>query len=88
VHVSDLRGGRKDSKGVPPEGGDDPWLERLQLPCEEWRTCGDFRTLRVAILWGSALHCIQDEHLLAAKADRGQEVIEEAASGTHKRPSS
>jgi hypothetical protein len=88
VHVSDLRAGRKDSKGVPPEGGDDPWLERLQLPCKEWRTCGDFRTLRVAVLWGSALHRIQDEHLLAAKVDRGQEVIEEAASGTHKRPSS
>jgi hypothetical protein len=32
VHLGDLRAGRKDSKGMPSEGGDDPRLERLQLP--------------------------------------------------------
>jgi hypothetical protein len=75
VHLGDLRAGRKDSKGMPSEGGDDPRLERRQLPCKEWRTCGNLRALGVAVLWGSTLHRIQDEDLLAPEVDGGQKVI-------------
>jgi hypothetical protein len=75
VHLGDLRAGRKDSKGMPAEGGDDPRLQRLQLPREEWRACGDLRPLWVAVLWGSTLHRIQDEGLFAPEADGGQQVI-------------
>jgi hypothetical protein len=47
------------------EGGDDPRLQRRQLPREEWRARIDLRSLWVAVLWGSTLHRIQDEDLFA-----------------------
>jgi len=75
VHFGDLRSGRKDSKSMLPESRDDPRLKRLKLPCKEWRTSGNLRALRVAILWGSTLHRIQDENLLAPEADGGQQVV-------------
>jgi hypothetical protein len=75
MHLGDLCSGRKDSKRMPPESCDDPWLERRQLPCKEWGACGDLRPLWVAVLWGSTLHRIQDEDPFAPETDGGQQVI-------------
>jgi hypothetical protein len=69
---------------VPPERGDHSWLERLNLACKERGARCGFRLLRIAVIRWSALHRIQDEHLLTSKADRGQQVVKEAAGGTHK----
>jgi hypothetical protein len=49
VHLGDLRAGRKDSKRMLAEGGDDPRLQRRQLPREEWRARIDLRSLWVAV---------------------------------------
>ena len=84
VHLGNLGAWRKDSQGVPPKRGDDSWLERLDLPGEEWGARCSLRLLWIAVSRWSTLHRIQDEHLLTAKADRGQQIVEEAARGTHK----
>jgi len=65
VHLGNLRAWRKDSKCVPPEGGDHPGLQRLQLPCEERGTGSSFRALGIAVRWWPTLHRIQDEDLVA-----------------------
>jgi hypothetical protein len=79
VHLGNLRARRKDSKSVPTECGDNPRLDRRQLPFKEWRACGNLRALGVAILWGSALDRVQDEDLFAPEADGGQQVVQKAA---------
>jgi hypothetical protein len=84
VHLRNLGAWRKDSQRVPPERGDHSWLERLELACQKWGARCGFRLLRIAVARRSALHRIQDEHLLTSKTDRGQQVVEEAARGTHK----
>jgi hypothetical protein len=84
VHLGNLCGRRKDSKRMLAEGGDHPWLERLQLSRKEWSACSGLRALRVAVLWGPTLDGVQDEDLLAPKADRSQEVIQEATRGSNK----
>jgi hypothetical protein len=68
VYLGNLHGRRKDSKRMLAEGGDDPRLERLQLSRKERSACSG----------------LQDEDLLAPKADRSQEVIQEATRGSNK----
>jgi hypothetical protein len=79
VHLGDLRARCKDSQGVPTEGGNNPWLERLELPGEERSARSSFRFLRIAVFWGSALHRVQDENLLAPESDRGQQIAQKAS---------
>jgi hypothetical protein len=69
---------------VPPERRDHSWLERLNLACKERGARCGFRLLRIAVIRWSALHRIHDEYLRTAKANRGQQILEEAARGTHK----
>src|SRR5204862_5001847 len=61
-------------------------IERFQLASQERRARGDLVRLRVAIVRRPALHDVRDEHILPSPADRGQELDEEPAGATHKRP--
>ena len=86
VDLGDPLAGPEVRHREPPERHHDRGIEDLELAPEVRRARRDLIGLGVAVARRAALHDVRDEHLLAAPAERREELHEEIAGPPDERP--
>src|SRR3990172_4613753 len=79
MHLADRFARGEPGPGGASQADDDPGLYQLDLPLEVLSAGIDLAGKRVAVVRRAALDDVRDEHLVAAPADGGDQLVQEAS---------
>src|SRR3990172_5197106 len=79
MHLADRFAGEEPGQGVAPQADDDPGPYQLDLPLEVLPAGVHLPGERVAVVRWAALDDVRNEHLVAAQADGGDQLVQEAS---------